>query len=79
MSTSFKPLLAASVLLALAASAQVASAAYVNPAFNVGLQSGLAIAVHCANNHGKGCDGPGPAPQPPGCNAGCGPVKDFRS
>jgi hypothetical protein len=79
MSKSSKLLLAASILLELAASAQVASAAYVNPAFNVGLQTGLAIAVHCANNHGKGCDGPPPAPEPPGCSAGCGPVKDFRS
>ena len=66
------------IALALPAAAQAAPLAA--PALFTEAGPALIVPVHCANNHGKGCDGPPPAPpSDPGCSAGCGPVKDFRS
>ena len=44
-----------------------------------GNANALIVPVHCANNHGKGCDGPPPAPQPPPGGPTTGPGLGFRN
>lgn len=44
-----------------------------------GSVSSLIVLIHCANNHGKGCDGPPPAPQPTPGGPTTGPGLGFQN